>query len=231
MCLELLDLAKEDRISRTRFGARGLYAILEPIVAQCALVRMVVAMIVACDDAKGTGHDAVATAVADILLHVHGVELGANDGSRRTGFVTGGVCTVLAYVTVHQPAIAVEERERRARWRLCWRILRCDRLCVEKWQHGLIGLAACRLSASDLLDELHMSPRCRAQLLRIVVARPAPEGLRGGELIPLLASDLAGFTPDTETGVGEEAQRWLRRRWWLFAQRRHRPLHKCYAVL
>jgi hypothetical protein len=41
--------------------------------------------------------------------------------------------------------------------------------------------------------------------MRIVVAAPHPIHIVHGELVPLLAGDLAGFAANAKGGIGEEA--------------------------
>src|SRR5205823_10802259 len=55
------------------------------------------------DHGIGTRRDAVAATVANVLLNVDGVELGANDGVGWADLETTGVRTVLADVGHHRP--------------------------------------------------------------------------------------------------------------------------------
>src|SRR5688500_19971680 len=60
----------------------------------------------------------------------------------------------------------------------------------------------------ELLDELDVSPRVAAQAERVVVTLTAHLRLPAvtrGELVPVLARDLARLAPDADGGVGEEA--------------------------
>src|SRR5206468_12869786 len=60
----------------------------------------------------------------------------------------------------------------------------------------------------ELLDELHMAPVSAVEPPRVVVAVPAHFGhpaVLGGELVPVLARDLARLAPDADRGVGEES--------------------------
>src|SRR2546429_9270552 len=68
-------------------------------------------LFVARDYSKRTGNDAIAAAVADILLHVDRVELSANNRPRRARFLARRIGTMLANVTLHQPAVRIEERK------------------------------------------------------------------------------------------------------------------------
>src|SRR6266852_4162961 len=61
--------------------------------------------------------------------------------------------------------------------------------------------------ALELLDELDVPPVRAVELARVVVAVPAHLGhpaVRRGELIPVLAGDLAGLAADADRRVGEE---------------------------
>jgi hypothetical protein len=46
-------------------------------------------------------------------------------------------------------------------------------------------------------------------LLGIVIARTTPFRVGSWELIPLLAGNFARFATNADTGIREEAQRWL----------------------
>src|SRR4029077_6381628 len=63
---------------------------------------------------------------------------------------------------------------------------------------------------AELLDELHVTPVDAVEPLRIVVAVPrqhATPAVRGRQLVPLLARDLARLAADAHRGVGEEPHR------------------------
>src|SRR3546814_6126778 len=77
------------------------------LVAERALMRLAVELIHG-HDAEGAGRYAIAAAVADVLLHDHGVELGAENRAGRAGFQTGRGVAVLAHVAHHQPARSEE---------------------------------------------------------------------------------------------------------------------------
>src|SRR6266550_3163016 len=107
---QLADGAELDRISRTRFGARGFEPDAHAIVTERALLRRARDH-VHIDDAKGTAGDAGAAAVADIRLDHHGVELGADDRAGRAHLDTAGLDAVLAHVAHHEPAAVVRAVE------------------------------------------------------------------------------------------------------------------------
>src|SRR6195952_5529597 len=74
-----------------------------PVVAQGALPHPAVVLTLV-DDAVRTRRNAVAAAVADVLLHHDGAELGADQRAGRAHVEAGGVGAVLADVRGHQPA-------------------------------------------------------------------------------------------------------------------------------
>src|SRR5207245_10815227 len=118
------------------FRARRLEAALQAVVAERALLRDALFLVEA-DDPVGAGRDAVAAAVADVVLNVHGVVLGPHQGIRRTHFHAARVLTVLADVAHRQPALPAGDGRRGAD----------DSVVVR-----------------HLLDELHGPPGPRVQL-------------------------------------------------------------------
>src|SRR5205085_2542459 len=118
---ELVDLAELDRVGRAGLRARGLVAALQPVVAERALpdaavlllaeeregerrVRGRARQVALVEHAERARGDAVAAAVADVLLHDDGVVLGAEERAGRADVEAGGVGAVLADVAGHQPA-------------------------------------------------------------------------------------------------------------------------------
>jgi len=132
------------------------------------------------DDAEGTGRHAVAAAVADVLLHHHGVELGLEDRAGRAGLQAGRVVAMLADVAHHQPA-GLEGRLR-----------------------GAADARAAAL-ARVLLDEGHMPPGIGRERAGIVVALAGQAQIAGRQVVPFLAGHLAGLAADAHRRVGEEA--------------------------
>ena len=59
----------------------------------------------------------------------------------------------------------------------------------------------------DLLDEGDVPPGRLREVTRVVVAMAREAQPIGGQLVPLLTGDLAGFAADAERGVGKEAHR------------------------
>src|SRR2546421_8982036 len=134
-----------------------------------------VANLVTRNHAKGAGNNTIAGAIADILLHITRGKLRANNGSRRTGFLAGGVGAVFTHIAPHQPAVATEKGESRSR-RCIWRaavVRSVGHSSLKQWNWWW---QRCFL-ASYLLDELHVPPGGRAQLLRIIVACTGPAGI------------------------------------------------------
>ena len=84
---QLVERAELDRLGRARLRARGLEAVLQPVVAERALPGRALAVrasdLAAVDHAERARGDAVAAAVADVLLHDDGAELGAEERAGR----------------------------------------------------------------------------------------------------------------------------------------------------
>src|SRR5699024_12404795 len=91
------DLAERDLLGRSRLSARGLFADLQPVVAQRAFVRAAV-LFAQIDDAVRAGRYAVAAAVTNIVLNDHRAEFAAENRTRRAHIQTGGMCAVFAHV-------------------------------------------------------------------------------------------------------------------------------------
>src|SRR5712692_1515885 len=115
---ELLHLAKLNGVGWTGLGTRGHHVILQAVITERAFVRHVVAHLITSNHSKGTGDNTVATAIADILLHVYRVKLCANNGPRRTRLLARCIGAVLTDIAVHQPAVGTEEGQSRSRRRL-----------------------------------------------------------------------------------------------------------------
>ena len=91
-----------DRVGRARLRARGLEAVLHPVVAERAL-RGAPVDLVAVHDAEGARRDAVPAAVADVGLQDHGVELGPDQRAGRARVEAARVGAVLTDIGRHQP--------------------------------------------------------------------------------------------------------------------------------
>src|SRR5713101_9440047 len=99
---ELVTEAELDGIRGARFGAGGPEPVVDPVIAEGALVgapRVVVER----DHPEGAGADAVPAAVAHVLIDVDGAELRAVDGPGRAGVETAGLGAVLAHVRHEEP--------------------------------------------------------------------------------------------------------------------------------
>src|SRR5712691_4984669 len=97
-----------------------------------------IAHLIASNYSKGASDNAIATAIADILLHVHRVKLCANNGPCRACLLAWGVGAVLADIALHQPAIGIEKGQSRARRRL-WNVavaLAAGHLPPRQWNWG-----------------------------------------------------------------------------------------------
>src|SRR5688572_7460265 len=103
--LQLVAEAELDRLGGTRFRARRSQPVVQPIVAERALGGGA-GVVVEADDAEGARRDAVAAAVADVLVDVDRAVLGPIDRTGGTGLEAAGLCAVLAHVGHHVPAHA-----------------------------------------------------------------------------------------------------------------------------
>src|SRR5262249_12387189 len=100
---QFVQRAELDRLGRAGLGAGRGQAVADPVVAQRALVRAAVGFPPP-DHAERAGGDAVAAAVADVVLDHHGAELGAHQRARGADVQAAGLGAVLAHVAGHQPA-------------------------------------------------------------------------------------------------------------------------------
>src|SRR5207302_1976681 len=132
------------------------------VVAERTLVGVAVVFI-APEHAERAGADAVAAAVADVALHVHVAELVVDDRAGGARLLTGGVLAVLADVAHHEPAAA----------------------------RGVALAVFGRAAVADLFFEGDVAPGSGAEPLGVVVAVAGELEPVGGELVPLLAGDLA----------------------------------------
>src|SRR5215469_4683383 len=101
LLLECLDFPKNDGIGRACLGAGWLHAILEPIIAERTFMSLVISFLVACNHPKRTGHHAITTTIADILLHIDCIKLGANDRPGRASFLTRRIRAMFTYIALH----------------------------------------------------------------------------------------------------------------------------------
>src|SRR4051812_16945093 len=164
-CPQLVDLPELDRVGRARLRAGGLVPAFEPVVAERAFPDPAVLLLpedrqvqgrllgrprrqlTLVEDAERTGWDAVAAALADVLLHHDRPLLGAGERSGRADVEAGRMRAVLADVGAHQPAKSVVGTR----------------------------LVAVEAQRRALLDEGDVAPRVRSQLGGVVVGLAAPE--------------------------------------------------------
>jgi hypothetical protein len=105
---QLVERPELDRVGGARLCAGRLEPVLEPVVAEGALVHAAVAADLPLGDhAERARRDAVAAAVADVVLDQDGPELGPHDRAGRADVEAAGVRAVLADVGRHQPPQAV----------------------------------------------------------------------------------------------------------------------------
>src|SRR6202522_221363 len=96
------DGSKLDRFRRAGFRAGWLQAALQPVVTKGAFLSCVRDRIDV-NHTEGAGPDAVPAAVAGIRLDDNGIELSANNRTRRADLEAAGVDTVLANIAHQQP--------------------------------------------------------------------------------------------------------------------------------
>ena len=104
---QIIEPSKHDRFRWTNFRARRCEAALLSVVAERAFecasrVRQWLGPSI--DYAKRTRHNAVPAAVANIVLHEHRTDFGANDCARGTCFKTTSFLAVLADIRKKNPA-------------------------------------------------------------------------------------------------------------------------------
>src|SRR5215467_834955 len=150
MGFELFHLAKLYRIGGARLGTGRFQAIFHTVITECALMGPEIAAVITRNHPERAGYDAIATSIADVLLDIDGIELCTNKCPRRTRFLARRMGTVFAHVAHHQPAIRIEERQRRS-WRGKWNSaiqLRPRYLVID------VRIAPV-ITAANMLDELH----------------------------------------------------------------------------
>src|SRR5436189_2023111 len=121
---------------RTSFRTGRLHTILQSIIAECALVGSVIAFFIASNYAKWARNRAVAAAIANILLYIDCIKLCSNNRSGWTRFMARCIGTMFTDITMHQPAITIEERECCSWWHF-WNysvVLGLYYLLLKKWQ-------------------------------------------------------------------------------------------------
>ena len=104
---QILDRPELNRCRRADRRTGGLQAVLQPVIAQRALLRRALSGVLRAphvDDTKRTRRHAGTAAVARRLLDVHAIELGANNRPSRADLQTGRIDAVLAHIRHHQPA-------------------------------------------------------------------------------------------------------------------------------
>src|SRR5437764_2407639 len=99
---KLADLAKFDRLRRTRFRAGRLQSNFLPVVTEGALERPPVTF-VALDNSERASDHAISTAVADIRLNKDAAKFGPHNRARRTGLQAPSVLAMFANVRREGP--------------------------------------------------------------------------------------------------------------------------------
>src|SRR5215207_1053969 len=191
---ELLDLAEHDRVGRTRLGASWLHPVALPVVAKGALKDPAIFRDRR-DDAVGTGRDTVAAAVADVGLDVDVVELVADDCAGRTRLLAGRLHTMLADVAHERPAPQSVE--------LCPTRELFAHVFGQSDEVNVAGEPA----LFGVLNKSDVAPGSAGELLGVVVGVAGQLVAVGGDLVPLLAGNLAGLAADADRCVGQESCR------------------------
>ncbi len=104
---QIIEPSKDNRFSRTDLCASRNESAFLSIVTKGALecaASVGQRLRPAIDHAEGAGNHAVTAAIADIVLHKHRTDLGADNRTGRTCFETAGFFTVLANVREKNPA-------------------------------------------------------------------------------------------------------------------------------
>src|SRR5947207_396805 len=95
--LEFLHFPILNRVGGTGLSTCRLQAILHTVITERAFACRVRLLLVTRNDSEWAGDDTVAAAIADVLLHVHRVKLGANNCACRVSFMEGCMRTVCGY--------------------------------------------------------------------------------------------------------------------------------------
>src|SRR6266705_3444988 len=114
MGFELLYFSKLNRIGGACLRASRFQAIFHTVITECAFMSLVIAIVIAHNHSERAGDDAIATPIADILLHIDRIKLCTNKCPCRTCFLARRMGTVFAYIAHHQPAFRIEERQCRS---------------------------------------------------------------------------------------------------------------------
>src|SRR6266581_8714724 len=109
-CAQIIEPPEHDRFSRTNLGARRCEAALLSVVAEGAFecaAGVGQRLWAPVNHAKRARDDAIAAAVANIILHEHRADFGANDRSGGTRFETASFFAMLANIRKEDPAKGV----------------------------------------------------------------------------------------------------------------------------
>ena len=104
---QIVEPAKDDRFGRANFRAGrdepALLSVVTKSAFKCA-AGIGQRLRPAIDHAKRTRHDAIAAAIADIVLHENGAGFGPDNRAGRTGFETAGFFAMFANIGQKNPA-------------------------------------------------------------------------------------------------------------------------------
>src|SRR5437588_7200094 len=155
MDFELFHLTILNGIGGACLRASRFQAIFHTIITECAFMSTVIAIVITHNHPERTGDDAIATPITDILLYIDCIKLCTNKCPCRTCFLARRMGTVFAYITMHQPAFRIEERQRRS-----WRGRRNSAIAPGLSYFVINVGTQCTTSISPphLLNKLDMSP-------------------------------------------------------------------------
>ena len=147
----------------------------------------------AIDHAEWTRHNAIAAAVADIVLHQHRTNFSAHDRSGRTRLKATGFLAMLADVGQENPSEWIVRLRQGYGGHVRLRLRKAHRT------GNLISFL------SILLEEHDVAPGRCAEVTGVVVRISGPRESVIRHLVPFFARDLASFAADANTRVGEKS--------------------------
>jgi len=205
-----------DRVRGAGLGAGRLQSVLESVVTERALTGASV-LWVAVDHAERTRGHAVAAAVAHVRLEHHRLMLGPDQRTGGARVETARVRAVPAHVRHEHPIAHLAHRlgdvhEARGGLRTIHEVdgaggRDCRQAAPSARVKGAPGLLPELRRGLEQLDEPDVPPGRRGEISRVVIG-DALAGLRAvrGQVVPLLAGNLAGLAADAHGRIGEESQ-------------------------
>src|SRR5256714_14154635 len=99
--LEFLHFPILNRVGGTGLSTCRLQAILHTVITERAFACRMRLLLVTRNDSEWAGDDTIATAIANVLLHIHRVKFGANNCAGWASFMAGCMRTEFEYITAH----------------------------------------------------------------------------------------------------------------------------------